>query len=133
MEALKTTVDEPIDDVESAIRKALADEGFGVLTEIDVARTLESKLGVRRSPLKILGACNPSFAHRALSVDPSLALLLPCNVVLEEVEAGHTQVSVADPRTIVSFGNASVPSGMEELASEAAEALRRAIDRLGGR
>ena len=68
-----------------------------MLTEIDVAATLHAKLGVERPPLKILGACNPHFAHRALQIDPSVALLLPCNVVLETTAAG-TRISVVDPR-----------------------------------
>ncbi len=74
MNAIECTVDLPLPEAESAVREALAGQGFGVLTEIDVAATLEAKLGVHRPPLKILGACNPSFAHRALELDPSLAL-----------------------------------------------------------
>ncbi|HZM53439.1 MAG TPA: DUF302 domain-containing protein, partial [Acidimicrobiales bacterium] len=93
------------------------DQGFGVLTEIDVAATFKEKLEVDRAPLKILGACNPVFAHRALEIDPSVSLLLPCNVVLETVEAG-THVAIADPRELMSG---------EEFADLADEAARRLI------
>ena len=98
MHAIETTVPVPLDQAEAAIRAALADQGFGVLTEIDVAATLKAKLGVERPALKILGACNPTFAHQALELDPSSALVLPCNVVLEPGTDGGTRISVVDPR-----------------------------------
>ena len=97
MRSIQTTLDAPIGEAEADVRAALAEQGFGVLTEIDVAATLHAKLGVERPPLKILGACNPHFAHEALQIDPSVALVLPCNVVLETNEVG-TLVSVVDPR-----------------------------------
>ena len=83
-------------DAETAVRSALAEQGFGVLTEIDVAAVLRAKLGVERPFLKILGACNPSFAQRALQIDPSASLLLPCNVVVEDVGHGM-KISAVDP------------------------------------
>ena len=83
MDAFETTVPLSLTDADRAVRDALASEGFGVLTEIDVAATLKAKLGVVRPPLVILGACNPAFANRALELDPSAALVLPCNVTLE--------------------------------------------------
>lgn len=126
MEAIETTLHEPIADAEEAVREALAGEGFGVLTEIDVAAVLEAKLGVARPPLKILGACNPSFAHRALELDPSLALVLPCNVVLEELGTGRTRVAIADPRALVGAGDARSIA----LGEEAAAALGRVVHRL---
>jgi uncharacterized protein (DUF302 family) len=70
MHAFETTVEASMPDVEAALRAELQEQGFGVLTEIDVAATLRAKLGVERTPLKILGACNPHFAHRALAIDP---------------------------------------------------------------
>ncbi len=123
---IEAVVDRPIEEVEPLVREALAEQGFGVLTEIDVAATLEAKLGVSRAPLKILGACNPSLAHRALEIDPSVALLLPCNVVLEEREPGRTLVSIADPRQLMpedAFG---------ELAAEGADRLEAVVAAVGG-
>ena len=100
MKAIETTVSVSITDAEAIVRSALKDQGFGVLTEIDVAATFKEKLGIDRSPLKILGACNPDFANRALNIDPSVSLLLPCNVVLETVADG-THVAIADPRELM--------------------------------
>lgn len=121
MRAIETTVALSPADAELAVRDALAAQGFGVLTEIDVAATLKAKLDVDRPPLKILGACNPSLAHRALQIDPSVSLLLPCNVVVEATDRG-TKVSAVDPHELMNdprFG---------ELAAEAATRLRAAID-----
>ncbi len=132
MDAFETTVDQPVEDAESAIRRALVEEGFGVLTEIDVAATLQAKLGVRRPPLKILGACNPAYAHRALTLDPSLALLLPCNVVVEDIGDGRARVSIADPRAMLALGDPATKNDVRDLGEEAAVALRRALDQLGG-
>ena len=100
MQAIETTVDLPFDAAEAAIRDALADQGFGVLTEIDVAATLKAKLGIDRPPLKILGACNPQLAHQALELDPSVSLVLPCNVVIEPAGTG-TRIAIADPRDLM--------------------------------
>ena len=100
MRSLDTVVDLPIDRAESAVRQALATRGFGVLTEIDVTATFEAKLGVTGPPLKILGACNPELAHRALELDPTVALVLPCNVVLRG-QGARTSVSIADPRELM--------------------------------
>ncbi len=124
MRSIQTTLDIPIDRAETEVRAALAEHGFGVLTEIDVAATLNSKLGGARPPLKILGACNPRFADEALQIDPSIALLLPCNVVLEGTANG-TRVSVVDPRELMtdpSFG---------PLASRASDQLTAALASLG--
>jgi uncharacterized protein (DUF302 family) len=106
-----------------AVRASLAEEGFGVLTEIDVAHTLATKIGVEREPLKILGACNPQFAHRALEMDISISLLLPCNVVLAQTDGG-THVSAVDPRALMDSDE------FNELASDAAARLTRAIEAL---
>jgi uncharacterized protein (DUF302 family) len=124
MDAIETTVALPLDEAEAAVRAALADNGFGVLTEIDVAATLKAKLDVDRPALKILGACNPGFANRALELDPSAALVLPCNVVLEAADSG-TRVSAVDPRSLMDT------PGFAELAGEAAASLQAAIDALG--
>jgi uncharacterized protein (DUF302 family) len=125
MKAIETTIDLPLGEAESVVRAALKDQGFGVLTEIDVAATLKDKLGIDRAPLKILGACNPGFAHRALVIDPAVSLVLPCNVVLETVGTG-THVAIADPRKLM--------PGEEfaELADEAARQLIAVIDVIEG-
>ncbi len=116
MRAIECTVAKPIEQAEALVREALSDQGFGVLTEIDVAATFKAKLGVDRDALKILGACNPTLAHRALAIDPSAALMLPCNVVLSATPGG-TSVSIADPRELMP------DPAMADLASEAAARL----------
>jgi uncharacterized protein (DUF302 family) len=125
MKAIETTVPLPLDEAEAAVREALAEQGFGVLTEIDVAATLKAKLGVDRPPLKILGACNPTFAHQALELDPSVALLLPCNVVVEPGVGGGTHLSAVDPRELMS------DPAFAEVAEAAAARLTAALDAVG--
>src|SRR5664279_6066199 len=125
MKAIEVTIDRPLAEVESAVRAALKDQGFGVLTEIDVAATLKDKLGVDRAPLKILGACNPGFAYRALLIDPAVSLLLPCNVVLETV-GGGTHVVIADPRELMPGDE------LADIADDAARQLIAVIDAIEG-
>jgi uncharacterized protein (DUF302 family) len=125
MHSIQTTLEAPMDEAEARVRATLAEQGFGVLTEIDVAATLHAKLRVEREPLKILGACNPQFAHEALQIDPSVALVLPCNVVLEATPTG-TRISVVDPRELMP-DDAFAP-----LASRAADQLTAALAALGG-
>jgi len=120
MRAIETTTSLSITAAEVAVREALAMQGFGILTEIDVAATFKAKLGVERAPLKILGACNPHFAHRALELDESVSLLLPCNVVLAETGDG-TKISTVDPRDFMAGED------FQELASDAAERLTAAL------
>jgi uncharacterized protein (DUF302 family) len=129
MDAFEATLDGPLADAEARVRRALSKEGFGILTEIDVAATLKMKLGVHRPPLKILGTCNPSLAHRALSLDPSLALLLPCNVVLEDAGENRTRVTIADPRAVLTTGG-NESDALVAFAAEASSALERAVARL---
>ncbi len=125
MKVIETTVELSLVDAEAAVRRALRENGFGVLTEIDVAATLKEKLGVDRPPLKILGACNPDFANRALTIDPEVSLLLPCNVVLETVDGG-THVATVDPAEVMP-GEA-----LGQVAGEAAARLRAVIDAVQG-
>lgn len=124
MRAIETTVPLAMDDAEMAVRAALSEQGFGVLTEIDVAATLKAKLDVDRAPLRILGACNPGFANAALDIDPSVALVLPCNVVLSPDPEGGTRVSMVDPRELMSDG------ALSDLAEDAAARLEAAVDAL---
>ena len=117
----------PWQEARPLVEAALKAEGFGVLTEIDVAATLLAKLGIEQAPYLILGACNPSLAHRALQADPSIGALLPCNVVLRD-EAGQTIVEAMDPRVVM--GLVENPE-VEAVAAEAEERLRRVIASLG--
>lgn len=126
MDAVETIVTMSMEDAEAAVRAALAEQGFGVLTEIDVAATLKAKIGVDRPPLRILGACNPGFANEALRLDESVALLLPCNVVLSAVEGG-TKVSAIDPTALMEGDE------FQALAAQAREKLAAALAALGGR
>jgi len=126
MRAIETTTKLSMVDAEVAIREALAVQGFGVLTEIDLAATLKAKLGVERAPLKILGACNPTFAHRALELDESVSLLLPCNVVLADIGQG-TRISTVDPRDFM------IGDAFQELAADAASRLSAAVAAVSAR
>jgi uncharacterized protein (DUF302 family) len=125
MKAIEATIALPMAEAEAAVRVALAEQGFGVLTEIDVAATLKAKLDIDRAPLKILGACNPTLAHRALQLDPSVSLLLPCNVVLEPADGGGTRVAAVDPHELMDDPR------FAELADDATRRLRAAISGLG--
>ena len=118
------TVDRPQSAVVEEVRAALKDQGFGVLTEIDVQATLREKLGEETGPYVILGACNPPLAHRALGADPSIGLLLPCNVVVRTAE-GRTVVEALDPNVMVEVtGDAT----LSLIAAEASVRLNAALE-----
>ena len=124
---MKRTLPVGVAEAEAAVREALADEGFGVLTEIDVASTFREKLGVEYSPYRILGACNPSLAHEALESEPDAGLLLPCNVAIYQ-HGSETVVAILDPATMVDLaGNPALVS----MATEAKVRLERVIASLG--
>lgn len=126
---IRVTVPQDLDTVLDRLRGALADEGFGVLTEIDVQATLRTKIGAEVEPYRILGVCNPRLAHQALEVDRSAGVLLPCTVVLRESEAGSTVLEVQDPAVMVSVTGEPRLRG---IADEAAERLSAAVRRLTG-
>lgn len=122
--ALSVTVPKPFAETLAATRSALADQGFGVLTEIDLRATLKNKLDVDIAPQVILGACRPPLAYAALQAEPSVGLLLPCNVVVRAVDAETTQVEALDPGVMVTLsGN----DALTTIAQEATERLRAAL------
>ncbi len=121
-------VEQPFAQAAERIRAALKEQGFGVLTEIDVRATLHDKLGAEMEDYLILGACNPPLAHRALGVDRRIGLLLPCNVVVR-ADRDATIVEALDPQVMV--GVTGEP-GLKEIADEAARRLAAALDALAG-
>lgn len=123
--ALSATVSRPFADVLAATRAALSDQGFGVLTEIDMAATLKDKIDVDIPPQVILGACRPTLAHAAIRQEPSIGLLLPCNVVVRAVDDATTLVEAMDPDVMVTM------TANDDLAGVAAEARKRLSTALG--
>lgn len=115
--------DTGIDDVDTRTRKALADHGFGVLTEIDVKATMKKKLDVEMPAYRILGACNPNMAHQAIGIEPRVGAMLPCNVILREVEGG-VEVSAIDPvASMLAIDNAELTA----VAGEVRDLLAKAV------
>ncbi len=125
--SLRTTVDLPFADAVTRTRDALAEQGFGVLTEIDVQATMKAKLDADMGAYLILGACNPPLAHKAITAQPIVGVLLPCNVVVRE-EAGAVVVEAIDPAAMMSVAD---DPALKEVADEAAERLGTAIASLG--
>ena len=126
MEAVKQyRVKGKLAEAESRVRDALKAQGFGILTEVDVQATLKTKLGIDTSPYKILGACNPPIAHRALEADPSVGAFLPCGVALKEsADGAETIVFLQNPRAISEvFANPA----LKEPGEQAASALEAAL------
>ena len=113
------------DEVISRVTEELKKEGFGVLSDIDVQATLKAKLGIEQRPYRILGACNPPYAHQALEKDPDIGLLLPCNVVVREDDDGAITVAFMDPAAVL--GLVQLPE-LEELGAQVKAKLERVRD-----
>lgn len=122
--ALSIDLVQPFDEVVPQVKQALAANGFGIVSEIDMQKTLKEKIGVEIEPQLILGACNPRFANRALRVEPSIGLLLPCNVVVRHT-AGVTVVEAINPETLVTL---TENPALAALAKELTAALNASLD-----
>jgi uncharacterized protein (DUF302 family) len=126
--AIARTVRLSFEEADRRVREALKNEGFGVLTEIDVSATLKEKLDVEFPKYAILGACNPPLAHQALQAEPDVGLLLPCNVVIRALPDGQTMVEALDP--VKQLGVADAPA-LAGLAEDVRERMRRVIAAIG--
>jgi uncharacterized protein (DUF302 family) len=123
---MKKTLAMSFDDALTKVPEALKSEGFGVLTEIDVQKTLAQKLQVSFQNYRILGACNPTLAHRALSTEIDAGVMLPCSVIIYDGDDGRTVVNIVDP--LQTLARESGP--LEAIAKEAREKLQRVLERL---
>lgn len=124
--AMQTRIKGSLKDVRARVTEALKAQGFGILTEIDVRKTLKEKIGADFEPYLILGACNPKLAHQALSSDRSLGLLLPCNVTLRVV-GDVVEVSILDPEVMFSVAEPETKIALAALAAEARARLQAAL------
>jgi uncharacterized protein (DUF302 family) len=129
MYSFSTRLKGDIESIEPKVIAALKEEGFGVLTEIDIKATLKKKLDIEHRPYKILGACNPPLAHQALDAEPDIGLLLPCNVVIREDADGAIIVSFMDPSAVLTLVDRD---DIKALAHEVLERLLRVRKALGG-
>ena len=118
------TVELGFADTVTRVTQALQGEGFGVLTDIDVAATIKKKLSQDMPPYRILGACNPPLAHRAIQAEPAIGLLLPCNVVVREDEAGKVHVEFMDPNAVLELVD---KPEINRVASEVRQRLERVM------
>jgi uncharacterized protein (DUF302 family) len=125
---LSTTTDLAFDDAVEGVRQELQEEGFGVLCDIDVRATLNNKLGVDTEPYIILGACNPSLAHKALAAEPELGTLLPCNVAIYQRD-GKTHIAAVDPERMLSIVD---NPDLEPIAADVRKRLASVVRRAAG-
>ena len=112
------------DEIDARVRQALSDAGFGILTEIDVKATMKKKLDVEMSAYRILGACNPKMAHEAIAIEPRVGAMLPCNVILREVDGG-VEVSAIDP---VASMQAIENSDLHAVAGQVRDLMKKAVE-----
>jgi uncharacterized protein (DUF302 family) len=125
--AFGKTVPLSFDATVEKITAELAKEGFGILTEIEVSATMKKKLNADIPPYKILGACNPQFAHRAIGLEPQIGALLPCNVVVRQDAAGKVQLEFMDPNAVLTLVDRPE---MKEIAKEVRQRLENALARV---
>ena len=126
--SIAVTSDRDFETTVAATREALSGEGFGILTEIDLAKTLKEKIGADLEPYVILGSCRPPLAQQAVAADPSVGTLLPCNVVVR-VEGDHVVVEALDPKVMAQLSDGDA---LAEVTADAAKRLTRALRTLKG-
>jgi uncharacterized protein (DUF302 family) len=124
-----TQVSKPFNDVVTTVTENLKRQGFGIITSIDMKATLKEKLNVDFREYKILGACNPQFAYKALSADPQIGVMLPCNVVVQQQDNGVVTVSAVNPMETM---DKTLSSELKQVATEVSNRLRTAVDELEG-
>jgi len=122
-------IDLPYDEAVTATKAALADQGFGTLTEIDLRQTLKDKLDVDIEPQVIIGACNPQIAHRAMEIDPRITALLPCNVIVRTT-GDRTTIEALDPTIMATLSD---EPGLAAIAEDAANRIQAALDAIENR
>ncbi len=124
---IATTIEKPISDAIAQVEAALKEEGFGVLTRIDVTATLKEKIGAELRPYVILGACNPKLAFEAIKLEDKVGAMLPCNVIVQEIAPGRSEVAAIDPvASMAAIDNAA----LKTFAQDVRDRLRRVIERL---
>ena len=123
---LQASFDRTPEEVDAAVREALASEGFGILSEIDVQTTLKNKIDVDPGTYTILGACNPHLANKAIGSEKDIGLLLPCNVLIREGEGGTTVLAIIDPASMMDVAESPA---LEEVAAEARQKLESALEK----
>ena len=124
-----TELRQPFEEVVSQITENLKQQGFGIITSIDMKSTLKEKLNVDFRDYRILGACNPQFAHRALGIEPEIGVMLPCNIVVHQTDNGGVRVSAVNPMETM---DKSLSPDLKEVASEVSNRLRKDVDELRG-
>jgi len=129
--SIDVTVKGGMDDVIAKVTDVLKEQGFGILTRVDVDTTLKTKIDVDFRPYVILGACNPGLAHQAISARPDVGLMLPCNVVVDQVEEGECLVRFIDPNMMMNFGDLGQNETLNRVGGEAATKIHAAAAALG--